>query len=223
MTRSIANEPDDRIAVTLETAPTSSPAAPTDCSPNGVEVTILLPCLDEAETLAICIRKARGFLRRAEISREVLVADNGSRDGSQEIAAAEGARCVEIARKDPARKAILVGDLNVAPLESDVWSHRQLLRVVSHTPIEVEHYARIVAAHDWVDAVRRFVPEDEKIFSWWSYRSPDFEENDRGRRLDHIWVTPALAPKLKGAQILREMRAWRQPSDHVPVVVDIVI
>ncbi|MCP4326836.1 MAG: exodeoxyribonuclease III [Alphaproteobacteria bacterium] len=127
------------------------------------------------------------------------------------------------ARKDPARKAILVGDLNVAPLETDVWSHKQLLRVVSHTPIEVEHYRRVAAAHDWVDAVRHFVPEEEKLFSWWSYRSPDWTENDRGRRLDHIWVTPALAPKLKRAQILRELRSWQQPSDHVPVMIDIAI
>ena len=126
------------------------------------------------------------------------------------------------ARKDPARKAILVGDLNVAPLETDVWSHRQLLKVVSHTPIEVDHYNRILAAHDWVDAVRHFIPEAEKAFSWWSYRSPDWTRNDRGRRLDHIWVTPALAPKLKGAQILRDIRAWTRPSDHVPVVVDMV-
>jgi len=125
------------------------------------------------------------------------------------------------ARKDPARKAILVGDLNVAPLETDVWSHAQLRRVVTHTPIEVAHYDRIVAAHDWVDAVRRFVPEEEKLFSWWSYRSPDWTTNDRGRRLDHIWVTPALAPKLKAACILRDLRAWTRPSDHVPVLVDI--
>jgi len=127
------------------------------------------------------------------------------------------------ARKDPIRKAILVGDLNVAPLESDVWSHRQLLKVVSHTPVEIAHYNRILAAHDWVDAVRQFVPEDEKAFSWWSYRSADFTKNDRGRRLDHIWVTPALAPKLRDAKILRDIRAWTRPSDHVPVIVDMVI
>jgi len=126
------------------------------------------------------------------------------------------------ARKDPRRRAILVGDLNVAPLETDVWSHRQLLKVVSHTPIEVARLDRVQASHDWIDAVRRFVPPDEKIFSWWSYRSPDWTKNDRGRRLDHIWVTPALAPKLVRADILRDLRSWQRPSDHVPVIADIL-
>ena len=127
------------------------------------------------------------------------------------------------ARKNPERKAILVGDLNVAPLETDVWSHRQLLKVVSHTPVEVDHYNRVMASHDWVDAVRRFIPEEEKVFSWWSYRSPDWTRNDRGRRLDHIWVTPALVSKLKSGEILRDLRSWKQPSDHVPVIVDIAL
>ncbi|MDE0335292.1 MAG: exodeoxyribonuclease III, partial [Defluviicoccus sp.] len=45
--------------------------------------------------------------------------------------------------------------------------------------------------------------------------------SDRGRRLDHIWVTPRLAPKLRGAEVLREARGWPHPSDHVPVAVDI--
>ncbi|PHQ70285.1 MAG: exodeoxyribonuclease III, partial [Sneathiella sp.] len=49
-------------------------------------------------------------------------------------------------------KLVLVGDLNVAPCESDVWNHKQLLKVVSHTPIEVEHMARMYDSHDWVDA-----------------------------------------------------------------------
>ena len=62
-----------------------------------LELTILMPCLNEAETLAVCIRKARAFLERAGIAGEVLIADNGSTDGSQQIAAAEGARVVPVA------------------------------------------------------------------------------------------------------------------------------
>ena len=118
-------------------------------------------------------------------------------------------------------RAILVGDLNIAPLETDVWSHKQLLKVVSHTPVEVAHLARLQASLDWVDAVRHFVPPEEKIYSWWSYRARDWAAADRGRRLDHVWVTPALAPKLRAATIAREVRGWKLPSDHVPVVVDI--
>ena len=118
------------------------------------------------------------------------------------------------------KKSIMVGDLNIAPLEHDVWSHKQLLDVVSHTPIEVEKLASIKKAGKWVDAVRHFVPADQKLFSWWSYRSPDWTKNDRGRRLDHIWVTPDLEKDLKQARIRKDMRAWTQPSDHVAVVLD---
>jgi exodeoxyribonuclease-3 len=115
-------------------------------------------------------------------------------------------------------RSILVGDLNVAPLETDVWSHRQLLRVVSHTPAETERFEKARAAGCWVDLMRRFVPPEEKLFTWWSYRSPDWTKNNRGRRLDHIWVTPDLAPLATHMAVLRDARAWTRPSDHVPVM-----
>lgn len=118
-------------------------------------------------------------------------------------------------------KRIMVGDLNIAPLESDVWSHKQLLKVVSHTPVEIEHLDRLQAAHDWVDAVRHFAPEPEKLYSWWSYRSKDWRAGDRGRRLDHVWVTPSLKSKLRGFEIIKDARDWTKASDHVPVIVDI--
>jgi exodeoxyribonuclease-3 len=118
-------------------------------------------------------------------------------------------------------KAILVGDLNVAPLETDVWSHKQLLDVVSHTPVEVARLEKLQASRRWVDAVRHFVPPDQKLFSWWSYRARDWSASDRGRRLDHVWVTPALAGALAKARVLREARGWELPSDHVPVIVDL--
>ena len=115
----------------------------------------------------------------------------------------------------------IVGDFNVAPLETDVWSHKQLLTVVSHTPVEVEKLNRAQADGEWVDAVRRFIPPDEKLYSWWSYRARDWTASDRGRRLDHIWVSPELAPRLRGASIVREARGWDRPSDHVPVLADL--
>lgn len=120
-------------------------------------------------------------------------------------------------------KWVLAGDFNVAPLETDVWSHKQLLKVVSHTPIEVELLNELQASHGFVDAVRYFVPVSERLYSWWSYRSPDWAKNDRGRRLDHIWVSPQLAPGLRSTLVAREIRAWTQPSDHVPVMVDLDI
>ena len=85
---------------------------------------------------------------------------------------------------------LIVGDFNVAPLECDVWSHKALLNVVSHTPIEIDALTRLQQAHDWVDIGRRFVPAPERNYTWWSYRSPDWTKNDRGRRLDHMWVSP---------------------------------
>ena len=125
--------------------------------------------------------------------------------------------------RDECRDArqLLVGDLNIAPLETDVWSHRQLLGVVSHTPVEVAALDALQASRDWTDAVRRFVPPEEKLFSWWSYRARDWSKSDRGRRLDHVWATPALGPRLVGAEVMRAARGWSRPSDHAPVIVDL--
>ena len=115
-------------------------------------------------------------------------------------------------------RRILVGDLNVAPLENDVWSHKQMLDVISHTPIEVESLGRVVNAHQWVDLTRAQVPETEKVYTWWSYRARDWQASNRGRRLDHIWASPALAPSFETIEILRDARGWKQPSDHVPIL-----
>lgn len=122
--------------------------------------------------------------------------------------------------KDP---AILVGDLNIAPLETDVWSHKQLLKVVSHTPVEVERLDIVQKSNDWVDAVRHVIPPDEKLFSWWSYRARDWDAADKGRRLDHVWVTPTLVDSLRAASVLRPARGWEKASDHAPVIVELDI
>jgi exodeoxyribonuclease-3 len=118
-------------------------------------------------------------------------------------------------------RMILVGDLNVAPLEHDVWSHKQLLDVVSHTPIECEKLLALQKAGGWADAMRRFIPEPAKLYTWWSYRAPDWAAADKGRRLDHIWTSPALADRLGGIAIARQTRGWPRPSDHVPATVTI--
>jgi len=120
----------------------------------------------------------------------------------------------------PDRPMILVGDLNIAPLEHDVWSHKQLLDVVSHTPVEVERMARLQESLGWIDVMRNFVPPDQKLYTWWSYRSADWAASDRGRRLDHIWKTPALKGTARNMIVLKEARSWQQPSDHVPVIID---
>jgi exodeoxyribonuclease-3 len=119
------------------------------------------------------------------------------------------------------RPMVLVGDLNIAPLETDVWSHKQLLTVVSHTPIEVEKLTAMQESIGWVDAMRRFVPPEQKLYTWWSYRNRDWRASDRGRRLDHIWVTPPLADRLKSITVVKDARDWPGPSDHAPVVVEL--
>jgi exodeoxyribonuclease III len=115
-------------------------------------------------------------------------------------------------------EAVAVGDFNIAPLENDVWSHKQLLKIVSHTPIETDGLNRVQAKGKWVDVVRKHRDPDEKVYTWWSYRSADWRLADKGRRLDHIWATPKMAGNSKRIDILREARGWQQPSDHVPVI-----
>jgi exodeoxyribonuclease III len=117
----------------------------------------------------------------------------------------------------PPRRSILVGDLNIAPRPDDVWDHKALLKIVSHTPIEVEHLGHAQSAGGWVDVTRQDIP-DGRLYSWWSYRSPDWDAADKGRRLDHVWATPDIAGAAGGSRILRTVRGWDQPSDHAPVV-----
>ncbi len=113
-------------------------------------------------------------------------------------------------------RAILVGDLNIAPREDDVWDHRQMLKVVSHTPVEIEALGEAQDAGNWIDVTRSHIPEG-RLYSWWSYRARDWEASDRGRRLDHVWATPDLAAAAAGSRILRACRGWERPSDHAPV------
>ena len=123
----------------------------------------------------------------------------------------------KLASKD----AILLGDLNIAPLETDVWNHKALLKVVSHTPVEVERLNRVMSSGPWHDAMRSLVPEEDKLFTWWSYRSPKWETADKGRRLDHIWLSKRLRPTLKSMEVIKDARGWDRPSDHAPVFVDL--
>jgi exodeoxyribonuclease-3 len=118
---------------------------------------------------------------------------------------------------------ILVGDLNVAPHENDVWSHKQLLKVVSHTPIECEKLLAAQAHGEWIDVARERIPLSEKVYTWWSYRAADWTLADRGRRLDHIWVSRALKEGISDFRITRDARGWERPSDHVPVTVTLEV
>jgi exodeoxyribonuclease-3 len=115
---------------------------------------------------------------------------------------------------------VLVGDFNIAPLPSDVWSHKALLKVVSHTPVEVEALDRLKASNDWIDLGRHFYPAPARLHTWWSYRSPDWTKNDRGRRLDHQWATADVAKTATAHTVFEDCRSWLKPSDHVPLMTE---
>jgi exodeoxyribonuclease-3 len=114
------------------------------------------------------------------------------------------------------QKSILVGDLNIAPKEEDVWDHKKLLKIVSHTPQEIEALNIVKSSANWVDITRKDIPYG-LLYSWWSYRARDWDTADKGRRLDHIWATSDIAEYGYESRILRDVRGWEKPSDHAPV------
>jgi exodeoxyribonuclease-3 len=126
-------------------------------------------------------------------------------------------------RDDP---LVIAGDLNVAPGEHDVWNHKFMSKVVSHTPPEIAAMGALQASLGFIDPVRLATPDPAKLFSWWSYRAADFRASNRGLRLDHLWVTPALETAVGpagAARIHDDVRAWERPSDHAPVSIDLAI
>lgn len=130
----------------------------------------------------------------------------------------------EMARRDPKAPLLILGDLNIAPGEHDVWNHKYMLKVVSHTPQEIEVMERLRASLGFVDLVRLAVPDPQKLFSWWSYRAADFRQSNRGLRLDHLWASPGLAERFTGdAQVHDTVREWERPSDHAPVTADLAV
>lgn len=114
------------------------------------------------------------------------------------------------------QKSILVGDLNIAPREDDVWDHKKMVKVVSHTPVEIEALAQTQDAGNWIDVTRQDIPEG-LLYSWWSYRAKDWDAADKGRRLDHVWATSDISTAAHGSRVLRAARGWEKPSDHAPV------
>ena len=119
--------------------------------------------------------------------------------------------------KDKPSKSVMVGDLNIAPLAEDVWSTKQLKKVVSHTDIEREKLLHLIADGGWDDAMRSYFGPDEILYSWWSYRAHDYLASNRGRRLDHIFVSNDIKDKVTKAEIFDTARGWEKPSDHVPI------
>ena len=127
---------------------------------------------------------------------------------------------LELSSEQDNAQNILVGDLNIAPHENDVWSHKQLLKIVSHTPVETEFLDRIRDTGGWTDLVREKISVNERLYSWWSYRARDWRQSDKGRRLDHVWVSPELEDKAISHMVHEDSRGWTKPSDHAPLITE---
>jgi len=112
---------------------------------------------------------------------------------------------------------VLAGDLNIAPLPSDVWDHTKLSKAVTHTDIEISALERLKRSLNWIDTQRQIIGDQDPVFTWWSYRVADWELANKGRRLDHIWVTPGLKDHIVDVDVLTAVRHWVPPSDHAPV------
>ena len=131
----------------------------------------------------------------------------------------------EMAKRDPKAPLIVTGDLNIAPGEFDVWNHKYMSRIVSHTPVEVEAFGALMGSMGFLNLLREATPEPEKLASWWSYRAADFRQSNRGLLLDHILISPGLreaafAGGKPSSRVLDHVREWERPSDHAPVIAD---
>jgi len=134
----------------------------------------------------------------------------------------------ELKKRDPKDPLIVTGDLNVAPGEFDVWNHKYMSKIVSHTPVEIEAFKAMTDSLGFMNLLREAVAEPEKLASWWSYRAADFRQSNRGLLLDHILATPGLrqaafATGKVQARIHDDVRGWDKPSDHAPVTADFQI
>ena len=113
---------------------------------------------------------------------------------------------------------MLVGDYNVMPTELDVykperWVNDALFRV------EVRDAFRRLAAQGWTDALRTLHP-GERIYTFWDYFRNAYAR-DAGLRIDHLLLSPSVAPRLKAAGVDREVRGWEKASDHAPVWIEL--
>jgi exodeoxyribonuclease-3 len=114
----------------------------------------------------------------------------------------------------------LLGDFNVAPEDRDSFDPEGLRGTIHHTPEERAHFAALLGL-GMRDAFRMFEQPD-KSFSWWDYRMLGFQKN-RGLRIDHILVSPALQGAVQECHIDRAPRKNPQPSDHTPVVATLAL
>mgnify|MGYP001292875276 CR=1 FL=1 len=124
---------------------------------------------------------------------------------------------IELLKMEVSKKNIILGDFNIAPSENDVWSHKTLLKQVSHTKVETDVFKKLLEKCSYEDIVRKAFNKEDKIFSWWSYRNKDWKKSNRGRRLDHILVSNNFKKNISNVNIYNHIRGQYKPSDHVPI------
>lgn len=191
---------------------------------NGVAILSKLPLEDVGEHDFAALGHARHVAARLEngVIIHNFYVPSGGNEPDREVNEKFGQKLDYLTemrdwcRESRPERSIIVGDLNIAPREDDVWSHKKMLKVVSHTPVEVAHLGDVMEAGDWADITRADIPEGQ-LYSWWSYRARDWDAADKGRRLDHVWATGDIAAAGHSSRILRAARGWEKPSDHVPV------
>ncbi len=120
--------------------------------------------------------------------------------------------------QDPQAQVALVGDWNIAPLDTDVWDIDYFAGRTHVTPAERDAFAAISAA-GYTEVSRVHLP-GEHTYTYWDYQQLRFPKN-KGMRIDLTYASPALAARVQGVRIERDERKGKGPSDHVPVVLDV--
>lgn len=113
---------------------------------------------------------------------------------------------------------VLAGDYNVMPTDLDVYKPERWLDDALFAPEVRAAYARLLA-QGWTDALRTLHP-GETIYTFWDYFRNAYARN-AGLRIDHLLLSPSLAPRLRSAGVDRDVRGWEKTSDHAPVWIEL--
>ena len=114
--------------------------------------------------------------------------------------------------------AALIGDFNVMPTELDVYKPERWQNDALFRP-EIREAYRMLVAQGWTDSLRHLHP-DERIYTFWDYFRNAYSR-DAGLRIDHLLLSPALAPRLKAVGVDRHVRGWEKTSDHAPTWIEL--
>ncbi|WP_296612075.1 exodeoxyribonuclease III [Sphingomonas sp.] len=120
--------------------------------------------------------------------------------------------------RDAGVPVVVAGDFNVMPTELDVYKPERWLDDALFAPEVRQAYAALLE-QGWTDALRSRHP-GEHIYTFWKYFRSAFER-DAGLRIDHILLSPDLAPRLVDARVEKRVRAWEKTSDHAPVWIEL--